>query len=209
MKKLEIHVITDGKQSVKELTKQLLRFHEKADYIHIREKAKTASELMEIVSILITGGVPQKKIVINDRIDAALLNGLSNVHLPGHSFAIEKVRELSSSLRIGRSVHSLQEAREAAKAGADYLLFGHVFTTNSKANLAPRGVNLLAEICQCVDIPVIAIGGMTPETIQELSGIKLGGVAVMSYVMSSSEPRIALQKMKKSLAEVKMNEKVL
>ncbi|WP_299833470.1 thiazole tautomerase TenI [uncultured Metabacillus sp.] len=209
MKNLEIHVITDGKQTVEELTKQILRFHEEADYIHIRERTKTASELMEIVSILITGGVPKKKIVINDRVDAAILNDLFNIHLPGHSFSIEKVRKLRPSLRIGRSVHSLQEAIEAEEAGADYLLFGHVFTTNSKAGLAPRGIPQFAEICERIEIPVIAIGGMTPETVQKLSGLKAGGVAVMSYVMSNSEPRHALREIKKSLTEVKSNEKAL
>jgi thiazole tautomerase (transcriptional regulator TenI) len=199
--KLEIHVITDGKQTVKDLAKQILMFHEEVDYIHLREKEKSVSAIMEIVSILLNNGVPKQKIVINDRLDVALINGIPNVHLPGNSFSIEKVKTFETSLRVGRSVHSLQEAIECEKAGADYLLFGHVFETSSKANLAPRGVSQLAEICETVQIPVIAIGGIVPETIHELTNVKLSGVAVMSYVMTSDTPLQALQSVKSSLVE--------
>jgi thiazole tautomerase (transcriptional regulator TenI) len=197
---MEIHVITDGKQTVEEVTNRILLIHEKADFIHIREKTKSVSDIMEIVTILIDSGVEKSKLVINDRLDVALLNQIPNVHLPGNSFTIEKVRELTPSLRIGRSVHSLEEALENEKAGADYLLFGHVFATNSKAMITPRGVNQLAEICQSVQIPVIAIGGIVPDTISKLSGVNLSGVAVMSYVIASEDPARALQNIKASFA---------
>ncbi|MGM0874640.1 MAG: thiamine phosphate synthase [Bacillota bacterium] len=206
---MEIHVITDGKQTVKELTKRILMIHEETDYIHIREKTKSSSEIMEIVSLLLNNGVPKRKLVINDRLDVALLNQLSNVHLPGHSFSIEKVKQMDTSLRVGRSVHSLQEAIECENAGADYLLFGHIFVTNSKANLTPRGVIQLAEICQSVQIPVIAIGGIVPETISQLSGVKLSGVAVMSYVMASDEPNCALLELKRSIVGEGYDEKTV
>ncbi|WP_251525326.1 thiamine phosphate synthase [Metabacillus litoralis] len=207
MKKLEIHIITDGKQPVGELTKRILMIHEEADYIHIREKKKSASEIMEIVSILISNGVSKSKLVINDRLDVALVNQLPNIHLPGHSFSVGKVRELEPSLRIGRSVHSLSEALESEKDGADYLLFGHVFETNSKANLTPRGIKQLAEICQSVQIPVIAIGGIVPNTISKLPGVNVSGIAVMSYVIASEDPHHALLEIKDSLSKGGFDEK--
>ena len=202
MKKLEIHVISDGKQTVCELTKRIVMIHDEVDYIHIREKTKSVSEILEIVSILLNNGVPKSKLVINDRLDVALLHEIPNVHLPGHSFPIEKVRRMNPDLRIGRSVHSLQEAIECEKAGADYLLFGHIFPTNSKPNLAPRGVQQVAEICQSVRIPVIAIGGIIPTNIPKLSGMNLSGIAVMSYVIASDNPKNALQELRLSLVEV-------
>lgn len=197
---LEIHVITDGKQTVKDLAKRILMFHEEVNYIHIREKEKSVSALMEIVSILLSNGVPKRKLVINDRLDVALLNEVPNVHLPGHSFSIEKVKTYESFLRVGRSVHSLQEAVECERAGADYLLFGHIFETSSKANLKPRGVHQLAEICETVQIPVIAIGGIVPETVHNLSNVKLSGVAVMSYVMANDNPLRAIEILKRRFA---------
>jgi thiazole tautomerase (transcriptional regulator TenI) len=183
--------------------------HEEADYIHIREKTKSASQIMEIVFLLLNNGVPKRKIVINDRLDVALLNQLPNVHLPGHSFSIEKVKQMAPSLRVGRSVHSLQEAIECELAGADYLLFGHIFETNSKVNLTPRGILQLAEICKTVQIPVIAIGGIVPETVSKLSGVKLSGVAVMSYVMASDEPIRALLELKESIGGEGHDEKTV
>jgi thiazole tautomerase (transcriptional regulator TenI) len=202
VKKLEIHVISDGKQTVGELTKRIVMIHEEIDYIHIREKTKSVSEIMKIVSLLLNNGVPKSKLVINDRLDVALLHEIPNIHLPGHSFPIEKVRRMNPNLRIGRSVHSLQEAIESENAGADYLLFGHVFPTNSKPNLTPRGVQQVTEICQSVRIPVIAIGGIIPNTIPKLAGVNLSGIAVMSYVIASNNPQNALQELRLSLEEV-------
>ena len=192
---------------MEELTKRILIIHEEVDYIHIREKKKSTSEIMEIISILVSNGVVKSKLVINDRLDVALVNQLPNVHLPGHSFSVGKVRELEPSLRIGRSVHSLHEALESEKEGADYLLFGHVFETNSKANLTPRGIKQLAEICQSVQIPVIAIGGIVPNTISKLSGVDVSGIAVMSYVIASENPYNALCEIKDSLSKGGFDEK--
>lgn len=209
MKQLEIHVITDGVQTVKEIIKKILMIHEEVDFLHIREKTKSASEVMEIVSALLENGVSRDKIIVNDRLDVVQLQQLSNIHLPGNSFSIQTVKEFMPSLKIGRSVHSLEEARDSEKAGADYLMFGHLFATKSKANLPPRGVELLEDICRSVSIPVIAIGGIVPETVSKLSNIKLSGIAIMSYVMASDNPCFALQQIKESLLEVEKNEQTL
>ncbi|WP_379000252.1 thiamine phosphate synthase [Metabacillus niabensis] len=209
MKQLEIHVITDGVQTVKEIIKKILMIHEEVDFLHIREKKKSASEVMEIVSALLENGVSRDKIIINDRLDVVQLQQLSNIHLPGNSFSIQTVKEFMPSLKIGRSVHTLEEAIASEKAGADYLMFGHLFATKSKAKLPPRGVELLEDICRSVSIPVIAIGGIVPETVSKLSNIKLGGMAIMSYVMASDNPSFALQQIKESLLEVEKNEQTL
>jgi thiazole tautomerase (transcriptional regulator TenI) len=201
VKKVEFHVITDGKQTVNELTMKLTMLHQDVDYIHIREKQKTASDIMLLVSNLLERGVPKEKLVINDRLDVALLHTIPNVHLPGHGLPIEKVRAFDSHVRIGRSVHSLEEALRCEEAGADYLLFGHIFETNSKAALTPRGVEQLAEICEQTTIPVIAIGGITPNTINLLTKARVHGVAVMSYVIASSDPIGALTNLKDRLIE--------
>ncbi|APH05898.1 thiazole tautomerase TenI [Bacillus weihaiensis] len=194
---MELHVITDGKQTIESLTEKILMIHREVDFIHIREKQKSAAEIMEIVTKLREKGVPTDKLIVNDRLDVALLQGLSRVHLPGSSFSIQEVKHYQPTIRIGRSVHSIEEAKKSEQDGADYLLYGHIFSTHSKEGLEPRGIDELKKICRSVSIPVIAIGGMTAETIKLIPD-KVHGVAVMSSVMGSDDPLQAVKHLKKS-----------
>ncbi|HZH58396.1 MAG TPA: thiazole tautomerase TenI [Metabacillus sp.] len=198
---MEFHVITDGKQTIEELIKRLSMIHSDVDYIHIREKTKSAADIMKIVSSLVAKGIPKEKLVVNDRMDVAVLHNIPNLHLPSHGFSIQEVKKFRPSFRIGRSIHSLEEAILCERDGADYLLYGHIFETSSKADLLPRGVERLEQICNNVNIPVIAIGGITPDTIERLRQTNVNGVAVMSYVMGSSDPKHALMKLKERVVE--------
>jgi len=198
---VEFHVITDGKQTIEELIKRLSMIHSDVDYIHIREKTKSAADIMKIVSSLVAKGIPKEKLVVNDRMDVAVLHNIPNLHLPSHGFSIQEVKKFRPSFRIGRSIHSLEEAILCERDGADYLLYGHIFETSSKADLLPRGVERLEQICNNVNIPVIAIGGITPDTIERLRQTNVNGVAVMSYVMGSSDPKHALMKLKERVVE--------
>lgn len=89
---------------------------------------------------------------------------------------------------LGVSVHSLEEAKAAAALGATYLTAGHIFPTACKENLPPRGTGWLGQICRHLRIPVYALGGITPQTAGELSGLPIAGVAVMSGLMACSDP---------------------
>ncbi len=198
---MEFHIITDGKQTVDELTSRLAVIQKEVDYIHIREKSKSASEVMRLVSNLIKQGVPKEKLVINDRLDVAILHNIPTLHLPSHGFTIKKVKEYKPFLRVGRSIHSLEEAIQCEQEGADYLLYGHIFETTSKADLLPRGVEQLSKICESVKIPVVAIGGITQETIKKLEHTNVHGVALMSYVMASEDPVRSLNKLKERVLE--------
>ncbi|WP_175638308.1 thiamine phosphate synthase [Metabacillus schmidteae] len=193
---MEFHVITDGKQTIAELIKRLSIIHNEVDYIHIREKTKSASDIMLLVSELVAKGVQKEKLVINDRMDVAILQNIPNLHLPSHSFSIQEVKKYRPAFRIGRSIHSLEEAIQCEKEGADYLLYGHIFETTCKVDLLPRGVEQLKIICENVKVPVIAIGGITPVTIDQLKGTNVYGVAVMSYIMQNKDPKQALIKLK-------------
>lgn len=185
---MEIHVVTDGKKTVDELVNIIFKFHQEVDYVHIREKTKTAKELNELVTRLLSQGVDAKKLVINDRLDVALMKGIPNIHLPGHSFSVKEVKANYPEMRVGSSIHSVEEAIQCEAEGADYLLFGHIFVTNSKVNLPGRGIAVLEEVCKAVHIPVIAIGGIVPEKIAEVAQANAAGIAVMSYVLSSENP---------------------
>jgi thiazole tautomerase (transcriptional regulator TenI) len=185
---VKLHLVTDGRHSAAELVKIITDIHTSADAIHIREKNKSAGELIGLIEELHQNGVPKSKLVMNDRVDAAVLSGLHQVQLPSHSFHVKLVKQRFPHLEVGCSVHTAAEAVYCAENGADRLMFGHVFQTSSKNGLEARGISKLAEIAESVSIPVIAIGGINPAVIPDLRDIKIEGAAVMSYVFSAEHP---------------------
>lgn len=100
------------------------------------------------------------------------------------TFAAFRGREYDpKKLVLGVSVHSSDEAIEAEKLGANYIIAGHIFETECKSGLKGRGIEFIQKVCESVKIPVIAIGGITPNNINEVLNTKVFGVAVMSYGM--------------------------
>jgi thiazole tautomerase (transcriptional regulator TenI) len=188
MMKEEFHVITTGQQPVDVLIDIVSNIHPLVDAIHLREKTKTAKELAVIVSTLAAKGVPVEKLIINDRVDVAIVCGVRGVQLAYHSLNAKAVKEHFPSLRVGCSVHSLEEAQEAKRSGADYCIYGHIFPTGCKAGLSPRGLTELEVIVQQTHIPVIAIGGIKPENVEKVLQAGAKGIAVMSGVFLADDP---------------------
>lgn len=124
------------------------------------------------------------KLLVNSRLDIALAIDADGLHLPEHALPVQTVKRFFSNL-VGRSVHSVDGAKEAEASGADYLLFGHVFETASKES-EPRGLNALQAVCHAVSIPVYAVGGITPERVRACLECGAFGVAVMNSIMSAS-----------------------
>ena len=125
------------------------------------------------------------KLLVNSRLDIALAIDADGLHLPEHALPVQTVKRFFSNL-VGRSVHSVEGARDAEQSGADYLLFGHVFETASKEN-EPRGLNALQAVCKAVSIPVYAVGGITPERVRACVECGAFGVAVMNGIMSAND----------------------
>lgn len=86
--------------------------------------------------------------------------------------------------KLGVSVHSIDEAVKAEKLGADYIIAGHIFSTDCKKGLLPRGTDFLRDVCRSVKIPVFAIGGITLSKIDEIKSCGAAGVCVMSHFMT-------------------------
>ena len=130
---------------------------------------------------------------VNERIDIALAVNAAGVQLGKASVPIALARQLFGAQKmIGASTHSLDEALEAQQQGADFLLFGPVYFTPSKATYgAPQGVNKLKEIVEKISLPVYAIGGIKMENILDLRSIGVSGVALISAIMSSDAPNKA------------------
>jgi thiazole tautomerase (transcriptional regulator TenI) len=185
---MTLHVITDGKRTDDELVSILCSIHSYVDHIHVREKNRPAKELYLLVERLIHGGIPLKKLIINDRVDVAHALGVGGVQLAYHSLGVSEVRRFFPGLQVGKSVHSYQEAVKAEQDGASFLFYGHVYSTKSKGGLKPRGMEELSTIASTISIPVIAIGGITPDNTAELKDIGIKGIAVMSGIMSAKDP---------------------
>jgi thiamine-phosphate pyrophosphorylase len=133
---------------------------------------------------------------INDRIDVALATGADGVHLGRESVPITSARELVGTKKmIGVSTHSLKEVQEAEEQGADFIVFGPVYFTPSKANYgAPQGLMALKEIVEKNSLPVYAIGGLKSENILETKKTGIRGIALISAVVSASDPKTAAER---------------
>lgn len=190
---MKLMAVTDDSYSIHELASYIIQMMDMADIIHIREKRKNAMELVSLLKLLKEAKVDSEKIVINDRLDVALLMGIPNIHLPSYSLPVKAVRAHYPHMRIGRSVHSLEEAKLAEEEGADYVLFGHIFATNSKRGKPPQGMEPLTEIMSVLTIPVYAIGGISPGGVPLFHQSNVDGIAVMSGIFASKDPVAAAQ----------------
>jgi thiamine-phosphate pyrophosphorylase len=167
-----IYPITSGKANPHEILR-LVRAAVDADVplVQIREKSLHARVLYELVARAaeITRG-SKTRLLVNDRSDIARAAGADGVHLTTQSLPVEVVRLIcGAEFLIGVSTHSLDEARAARAAGADFVVFGPVFETESKrAYGEPQGLDKLAEVARELgEFPVVAIGGITLDNVDE------------------------------------------
>lgn len=121
------------------------------------------------------------RVLVNDRLDAALAAGAHGVHLPGHGVPAARVRTVvPRGFLVGRSVHHSSEAtRVVEEGGLDYLVFGTCYPTASKAHVAPAGPQGLAAAAAVVPVPVLGIGGMTVDRLPEVASTGAAGIAAI------------------------------
>lgn len=187
----ELHHICDASDPMC-CIRTAAQIHRLTDYIHLRGPGLPARELAALAEALLEAGVPTPKLIMNDRVDIALALGLGGVQLAWHSLEPRLVKSRWPGLRAGRSVHSPEEAEEAFRQGADFVLFGHVYETGSKPGVAPRGLEALAETVRRSNGPVIALGGITPERVGAVLAAGAAGYAVLSGIGASPEPLAAV-----------------
>lgn len=132
-------------------------------------------------------------VVVNDRVDVALGAGAHGAQLTSRSIRVADARRLAPSgrLGLGASVHRLADAREAALAGADWCVAGHVFPTASHPGDAPRGPSFVRELTAAVKLPIVAIGGVRPEHVRVLLAAGAYGVAVIRGIWGAANPERA------------------
>lgn len=170
-----------------------------ATFLQLREKSLDddifLAEAKEIQKLCKKYQVP---FVINDNVDIALAIDADGVHVGQSDMeALDVRKRLGPDKIIGVSAQNVQQALLAQKHGADYLGVGAVFPTGSKDDAEDVSFETLKAICQAVDIPVIAIGGITKENVSELKGSGICGIAVISAIFAQKDIKAATKELKK------------
>lgn len=190
-KTMLLYAVTDrawvGRQTLLEQVESALKGG--ATCIQLREKelddAAFLKEAQEISSLCKRYNVP---LFINDNVEIAIQCKADGIHVGQEDMTASQVRKkVGDSMMIGVSVHSVEEALEAVKNGADCLGVGAMFSTSTKIDVSVLPKEVLREICAAVDIPVVAIGGISKENISELSGTGVDGVALVSAIFGAEE----------------------
>ena len=164
--------------------------------IQLREKDLSAAALLPLALELrdLTRQY-NARLLINDRIDIALAVQADGVHLGEHSLPTDVVRQLvGPELLIGVSTHSNADISRAAEQGADFVTFGPVYATPSKADFGPpQGLKALTEACRGSSLPLFALGGITPPRAAEVREAGASGIALISAICANPDPRTAAE----------------
>lgn len=163
--------------------------------VQLREKeaedALILQEAQELKELCHRYGVP---FLVNDRPDLAQAVGADGVHVGQEDTGLVEARNLlGANALLGGSAHTVEEALAAQAAGADYLGCGAVFGSGTKHNVSQMSLETLTAICQAVDIPVVAIGGVSLDNLPLLAGIGIAGVAVISGLFAAADKTEAAQ----------------
>lgn len=161
------------------------------DAIHVRVPGGTTQDVLELARA-VRDVSTQAMLIVNDRLDIALVAGADGVQLGERGFSVDDARRvLPPWMLIGRSVHDIAGARSACEAGADFLLAGHIFDTPSKHGVPGRGLDWLADVVSAVQIPVIALGGISINRIPSVLAAGTHGVALGRELLCAADPEQA------------------
>lgn len=199
-KQLRLYAVTDrswvSKQSLYEQVEDALKGG--VTCVQLREKtldeANFLKEAREIRQLCKRYGVP---FLINDNLEVAIACGADGVHVGQDDLPVTEVRRrVGDGMIVGVSAHNVEEAKRAVAGGADYLGAGAVFGTTTKSNVTPLSHATLREICEAVEIPVVAIGGITKDNVLQLRGAGVRGVAVVSAIFAAQDIQAACRELR-------------
>ena len=190
-KNMLLYAVTDrawvGRQTLYEQVEAALKGG--ATCVQLREKElDDEAFLQEAISI---GALCQRYSVpffVNDNVDVAIRSHADGVHVGQEDMKVQDVRRrVGDGMMIGVSAHTVGEALEAVKNGADCLGAGAMFTTATKADAEVLPMQTLRDICAAVDVPVVAIGGISRDNILQLSGTGAAGAAIVSAIFGAKD----------------------
>jgi thiamine-phosphate diphosphorylase len=203
------YLVTQGSLSEGRSTETIVKaaIEGGVDAVQLREKGTSAQHRIELGERLreltTAAGVD---LIVNDRIDIAYAVGADGVHLGQSDPPVSTAREiLGPEATIGVSVSTVSEARLAAISGADYLGVGAVYGTNSKPDAETAddglGVDQLAKIADAVTLPIVAIGGVTPENASGPIQAGASGVAAISAITAADDPEAATRELREAVVD--------
>jgi len=149
----------------------------KATILQLRDPAATVRRLESEAQALV--GSSPVPVVINSRCDVALASGAAGINLPERDISVAAARALLGDKLVGRSVHTLEAALEAEHDGADFVIFGPVWSTPTHGGSEPAGVAALARVARALHIPVLAVGGVTTQRVAECLEAGAAGYAAI------------------------------
>lgn len=194
-------LITDHHRSVLPLVdavEQALRVG--IEMVQLRERDLPPAELLPLAAELRKLTLGRALFVINADVELALAVAADGVHLPERGASPARVRaRMGSGCLVGRSVHSVEAARQALAEGADYVHVGAVYATESHPGQAPAGLDLVREVRAAVSGPVLAVGGITPGNARQVIAAGADGVAVIGAILGSDEPGRAIWELREAM----------
>ena len=175
--------VTNRKLARRSFLDQIQRvIQEKPDGIILREKDLSEQQYKELAQIIMK--VCEKaniSCILHSYWNVAIELGAENIHL--HLSILQKKVPIEKFRQIGVSVHSIEEAKMAEQMGATYLVAGHIFATDCKKGIPPRGLEFFQNLCEQVSIPEFGIGGMTLEKEKIIMQANGAGICIMSEFM--------------------------
>ncbi len=186
-----LYAVTDrawaGKETLYEQVEAALKGGVTCVQLREKELDETAflQEAKELCALCRRYGVP---FLVNDNVEIAIACGADGIHVGQEDLAAGEVRRrVGENMILGVSVHTVEEARQAVRDGADYLGLGAVFPTNTKTDVEQMPNETLRAICDAVDVPIVAIGGINRGNILKLAGSGVDGVALVSAIFSAED----------------------
>lgn len=195
-----LYVITDLTSSDPSIFKkadQALRGG--ADILQLRSKTLLDKEFLEIGKKLQRVARKRRKLfIINDRPHIAKLLGADGLHLGQDDLSLKEARKIvGNKMILGKSTHSLKQALQAEKEGADYIGVGPVFQTPTKPNYPSVGLKLVSQVAKRIRIPFVAIGGIDAGNVRQVAAAGASCVAVVRAVFAAKDPKKAAHRLKK------------
>ena len=161
------------------------------DWVQVREPDLEARAFAQLVKRLATRTRGRARLLVNDRVDVAIAAGADGVHLKGDGPPAIRVREIvPADWLIGRSIHSVSEARRTG--GEDFLVFGTVFESRSKAGSPAAGIDALADAAVVASVPLLAIGGVTAARAAACRDAGAAGVAAIEVFLPAGRTPAAM-----------------
>lgn len=192
-----VHIITDdavlARADIETLASALLRTGGEDVAFHLRGHVTSAARLHALAARLApVARAARARFFVNDRVDIAMSVGADGVQLGRRSLDVRVVRALWPAACVGASVHSVAEAGEALAQGTDFVVLGTIYASATHPGRTASGAALIGAVRARQGVPVIAIGGITPERVAEVLGEGASGVAVRGAVWNGADPVAAL-----------------